>query len=258
MAHTSRGASVTASSASCQEQIERDGFAVLRAVFAGKQVDQILRALEEALQGPRGVTAGIRSESGTLYAARNILQVWPEVATAWQVPPLNGALTEVLGPDHGLVRVLYFDKPPNQSWALPWHKDMTIAVRDNRLPSRVFAKPTSKAGVPHVEAPREVLERMLTARIHLDDVTEENGPLKVIPGSHHAEKVLTDATAHPVAVLAERGDVLLMRPLLDHASGKALPETPRHRRILHLEFAADRELPDGYAWHHFVAVRSGS
>jgi ectoine hydroxylase-related dioxygenase (phytanoyl-CoA dioxygenase family) len=249
---------VTTSSASCREQIEREGFAVLREVFADKQVDQMLRALEEALREPRGAAAGIRSESGTLYAARNILEVWPDVATAWQVPPVTGALSEVLGPDFGLVRVLYFDKPPNQSWALPWHKDMTIAVRDNRLPSRLFAKPTRKAGVPHVEAPCEVLEQMLTARIHLDNVTDENGPLKVIPGSHHAEKALNDATAHPVAILAERGDVLLMRPLLDHASGKSLPDTTRHRRIVHLEFAANRELPDGYAWHHFVSVRSGA
>src|SRR5438309_11120671 len=123
MAHTSRGASVTTSSASCREQIERDGFAVLRAVFAGKQVDQILRALDGALRGPRGGTAGIRSEAGTLYAARNILQVWPEVATAWQVPLLTGALTEVLGPDFGLVRVVDFGKAPNQSWALRWHED---------------------------------------------------------------------------------------------------------------------------------------
>src|SRR6266404_493411 len=98
------------------------------------------------------------------------------------------AMAAVLGPDFGLVRVLFFDKPPGGSWSLPAHKDLTIAVRDNRLPSRHFRNPTRKAGVPHVEAPRELLDKMLTARIHLDDVTAENGPLKVIPGSHRLGK----------------------------------------------------------------------
>jgi ectoine hydroxylase-related dioxygenase (phytanoyl-CoA dioxygenase family) len=132
---------------------------------------------------------------------------------------------------------------------------MTIAVRDNRLPGTRFARPTTKAGVPHVEAPTEVLEEMLTARIHLDEVTDENGPLRVLPGSHCRGKSLDVADGSPRSVLAGRGDVLLMRPLLAHSSGHSHPETCRHRRILHLEFAARPELPDGYAWHTFLPAR---
>ncbi len=150
------------------------------------------------------------------------------------------------------MRILFFDKPPRQTWALPWHKDRTIAVRDNRLPSRHFSKPTCKAGVPHVEAPLSVLQSMLTARIHLDEVTTENGPLKVVPGSHRTGKVLTLDLAAPTRILANRGDVLLMRPLLAHCSGKSHPDTTCHRRILHLEFAAAADLPDGYVWHNFI------
>ncbi|MET0554472.1 MAG: phytanoyl-CoA dioxygenase, partial [Vicinamibacteria bacterium] len=40
-----------------------------------------------------------------------------------------------------------------------------------------------------------------------------------------------------------RGDVLLMRPLLLHASSKAATDAPR--RVLHVEYAADRTLPGG-------------
>jgi ectoine hydroxylase-related dioxygenase (phytanoyl-CoA dioxygenase family) len=149
--------------------------------------------------------------------------------------------------------VLYFDKPPGRSWALPWHKDLTIAVQDNTRPSTHFGKPTRKAGVPHVEAPLELLQRMLTVRVHLDDITEENGPLRVIPGSHHTGKTVQLGETPPQSILTERGDVLLMRPLLVHCSNTAQPDTTRHRRILHLEFAATPELPDGYAWHTFLA-----
>jgi ectoine hydroxylase-related dioxygenase (phytanoyl-CoA dioxygenase family) len=151
-----------------------------------------------------------------------------------------------------LVRALFFDKPPDQTWALPWHKDLTIAVRDNQRPSRHFTKPTRKAGVPHVEAPREELDAMLTARIHLDATTEANGPLRVIPGSHRDGKTLKLGDLPPVTLYAKRGDVLLIRPLVTHCSNRSLPNTNRHRRILHLEFASGRELPGGYEWHNFI------
>ena len=106
--------------------------------------------------------------------------------------------------------------------------------------------------MPHVEGSEDVLGAMLTARIHLDEVTDENGPLKVVPGSHLTGKVMSLADAPIRTLYAEAGDVLLMRPLVAHCSNRSRPETRRHRRILHLEFAASAELPDGYAWHDFV------
>ena len=55
-----------------------------------------------------------------------------------------------------------------------------------------------------------------------------------------------------VTILANAGDVLAMRPLVSHCSNKSVPGTRRQRRVLHLEFAADATLPDGYAWHEFI------
>jgi hypothetical protein len=231
------------------EQVERDGFALLQEVFSAAEVEAMRAGLGTALEGGG---AGVLGESGGVYAARNVLSLWPTAAEVWRRPALLQALAGVLGPRFGLVRVLFFDKPPEQSWALPWHKDLTIAVRDNRLASSRFRKPTRKAGVAHVEAPVEVLRAMLTARVHLDDVSEDNGPLKVIPGSHRRGKALELGAVAPHTVLATRGDVLLMRPLLAHCSNRSHPGTRRRRRILHLEFAAAPELPDGYAWHTYL------
>src|SRR5262249_17161143 len=168
--------------------------------------------------------------------------LWPAAASVWRRSPLMELLVAVLGGEFGLVRVLFFDKPPDRSWTLPWHKDLTIAVREHRENSRLFSKSTRKAGVPHMEAPLEALEKMLTIRIHLDDVTEENGPLRVMPGSHRSGKELQMRSTVPKNILVNQGDVLLMRPLLAHASGHAKADTQRHRRILHLEFAASAEL----------------
>lgn len=233
-------------------QFERDGYIILPGVFADEAVAAMIGSLETVFAGRAGTESSIRGDEGTIYAARNVLELWPDAANVWRVPSLTQCLTAILGSRFGLVRILFFDKPPQQTWALPWHKDLTIAVRDNRLPSRHFSKPTRKAGVPHVEAPLSVLESMLTARIHLDEATEENGPLKVVPGSHRTGKALTLDLAPPARILAKSGEVLLMRPLLAHCSGKSHPHTTLHRRILHLEFAAAADLPDGYAWHDFI------
>jgi ectoine hydroxylase-related dioxygenase (phytanoyl-CoA dioxygenase family) len=94
---------------------------------------------------------------------------------------------------------------------------------------------------------------MLTLRIHLDDATEENGPLQVLPGSHTGRDA-TSPYRPPVTIFASAGDVLAMRPLLAHCSGPPQVGTQRHRRVIHLEFAAGPELPDGYRWHRFVAA----
>jgi ectoine hydroxylase-related dioxygenase (phytanoyl-CoA dioxygenase family) len=125
-------------------------------------------------------------------------------------------------------------------------------VKDNRSPSHGFVKPTKKAGVPHIQAPQEVLECMLALRLHLDEVTEENGPLRLIPGSHCNVGTLACAERPSETILAGAGDVLVVRPLLLHCSGRSQPETRRHRRILHLEFSGMPELADGFAWHEFI------
>ena len=233
----------------CRVMAEK-GFSLIPGVFTSAQVDFMCCGLDAAFQAQAEAVA-IRSEAGSIYAARNVLSFWPDAAAVWHQDPLPLVLTAVLGKGYGLVRTLFFDKPPERTWARPWHKDMTIAVCNNRLPSQAFARPTLKAGVPHVEALTEVLEQMTTMRIHLDDVTEENGPLKVIPGSHRSGKELHLGDTAPQSILCRRGDVLIMRPLLAHSSGHSDAETVRHRRIVHLEFAGSTALPDGYSWYDF-------
>jgi ectoine hydroxylase-related dioxygenase (phytanoyl-CoA dioxygenase family) len=227
-----------------------DGFALLPAVYSADECAALAQHVHEALAACSDESASLRRAGGSIYGARNLLDLFPAAQVVWWRTPLVEFLAAQLGSEFGLVRGLYFDKPPGAAWSLPWHRDLTIAVRDHSLPTTLFRNPTTKAGVQHVEAPDEVLSQMLTLRIHLDDATPENGPLQVIPGSHKSRE--TNSARAPVTVLARAGDVLAMRPLVMHASGNPAPGTNLHRRVIHLEFTAWMALPDGYTWRQFI------
>lgn len=231
------------------EIIRQNGFCIVPGVFKPREVDEICARLDHALEAAKG-DLSVRTERQTVYAARNVNEWFPEVCELWRRSSLTNLLREVLGDTYGLVRVLFFDKPLEKPWSLPWHKDMTIAVKDNKLPSTRFRNPTTKAGIPHVEASEEILQRMLTLRLHLDDVDESNGPLSVISGSHLSGKQVVEG-GRMTKILVSRGDVLAMRPLVSHSSPSPTSAAVKGRRILHFEFAADQQLPDGFQWRMF-------
>lgn len=231
------------------ERLNRDGYLMLPAVFTPAEVD-VIRA--ECAQALATASDSVLVNGGPPYGARNLLMLWANVLSLVRRPNLAEVLRDVLGLTAGLVRVLYFDKPPGHSWALPWHRDLTIAVKAHRGLG-IFGKPTTKAGVPHVEAPAELLATMLTIRVHLDAVTADNGPLRVAPASH----VLGLPSGGPAMALhCQAGDVLLMRPLLLHASGHCAANAG-HRRIVHFECAPSPVLPDGYEWHTYRSLGEG-
>lgn len=231
--------------------LERDGFCVLPHAVDTKTIQRLLTVFDVAFED-ESQSVRARSSRGHVYAARNLIESIPEVTIVWQKEPMLTLLREVLGDGVGLVRALFFDKPPERTWNLPWHKDTAISVKDNSAKSQAFSRPTIKAGIPHVIACDDLLRQMLTLRIHLDEVTDENGPLRVIPESHVASDSVGVGIDRAVTIHAAAGGVLAMRPLISHASGASLEGTIRHRRILHLEFASNEILPDGYQWHDFI------
>jgi len=108
-----------------------------------------------------------------------------------------------------------------------------------------------KDGVTHVHPPADILERMVALRIHLDHCGLENGPLRVLPGSHRHGKLDEEEIEHwrrtteEVSCCVAQGDVLVLRPLLLHASSPA--QSPSHRRVIQVEYACG-PLPAGLRW----------
>jgi hypothetical protein len=227
------------------EAIGRDGFAVIPDVVAPAVVSGLIDAL--AAKGPG---SAILERAGSAYAMRDLLREVPEARRLAGSDPLLELVRPVLGPGAFVVRGLLFDKTPEANWPVPWHQDLTVAVKHRRdVPG--FGPWTIKGGVPHVRPPIGVLERMLTLRIHLDDCDATRGPLRVLPGSHAAGRLGAEQTREwldrvaPVECHVPRGGVLIMRPLILHASSPAA--VPRRRRVVHLEYAADL-LPGDVEW----------
>lgn len=178
----------------------------------------------------------------------------------------NAALGELLGPSGAIgsrvdtlsgspmqpVRAVLFDKRANgQNWALGWHQDRTIAVKE-RVDVAGFGPWSIKQGLVHVEPPFSLIERMLTVRIHFDAVDQDNAPLMIARASHRLGRVAVDEIEHRVArsvisyCLAQRGDVWIYRTPILHASD-ASRATSGSRRVLQVDYCA-QDLPGGLEW----------
>src|SRR5277367_2259152 len=145
-----------------------DGFEVISSVLNQCEVEELRVALSEL-----DVSAG----------HRNLMKRVSSIAALAESPKIMLLLERRLGLPYFPVRSIFFDKTPEANWLVPWHQDLSIAVRERReIPS--FGPWSVKNGTPHVQPPIELLENMITLRLHLDDCDESNGALRVIPGSH--------------------------------------------------------------------------
>jgi ectoine hydroxylase-related dioxygenase (phytanoyl-CoA dioxygenase family) len=152
------------------------------------------------------------------------------------------------------VRAILFNKTAESNWKVSWHQDVVIAVKE-RADVPGYGPWSIKNGVSHVRPPAAILEKMLAVCIHIDDCSDDNGPLRVLPGTHN-NGILSDAEIvemnkdREFVCSVNRGDVILMRPLLLHASSPA--RNSSSRRVIHIEFAS-AELPSPLHWHDVIA-----
>jgi hypothetical protein len=164
--------------------------------------------------------------------------------------PIGAIAASALGGQARPVRAILFDKTVERNWALGWHQDRTIVVKE-RIDTDGYGPWTVKSGLIQVEPPFEIFERMVTLRVHLDAVDQRNAPLRFVPGSHRlgrlpeAEIEGVVATFGERRCLAERGDVWLYATPIIHASLAADP--PRRRRVLQVDYSTDAT-PGPLAW----------
>lgn len=218
-----------------QKLIREQGFAIIPNVLGRTDVDTLLAEFSRA-ELPR-------SKAGIRHALR-----LPAVERIASRAPVLGIAQQALGSDAFSFRATLFDKSPTANWLVVWHQDTALPLRERReVPG--WGPWSVKDSVAYAHAPDGALSQVLALRMHLDDSVSENGPLRVLPGTHTlgvlSDKALHDLSTRIAAIdcLVPQGGVLAMRPLIVHASSKSQSDSPR--RVLHIEYASSAANLDG-------------
>jgi len=118
-----------------------------------------------------------------------------------------------------------------------------------------FGPWTIKQNQYSVQPPLSLLEDNFTIRIHLDDTDQDNGALKIIPGSHlkgiYRPETIDWIMERQVICPVPKGAIMIMRPLLLHASSRTTNN--KKRRVIHIEFSK-KLLPDPLKWAEMMAI----
>ena len=218
-----------------RDHIEQQGFAVIQGVLRRSEVRTLRLDLSDLYRRPS--RAGIRHilSHSAINSVANDARVL-------------GIAQSILGENAFPFRATLFNKSPDSNWLIAWHQDTALPlIEKHETPG--WGPWSVKEGIVYAHAPAGALEQVLALRLHLDDCTADNGPLRVLAVTDRLG-VLSDKDVErqvgkrksiecPIA----RGGVLVMRPLLIHASSKSLSALPR--RVLHIEYAASVRVGDG-------------
>lgn len=211
----------------CQ-RLHESGFAILPEVLSQEGANRLLNEISES--SPRRSRAGLR----------HALRIQPVAALAREKCLIDLA-REILGPDAFPFRATLFDKSLRSNWLVVWHQDTALPLQARR-DLNGWGPWSTKDGIYYAHAPESALAEVLALRIHLDDSTELNGPLRILPGTHRSG-LLDDDAIHdlamkisPIECVVSKGGVIAMRPLVVHSSSKSKARIPR--RVLHIEYAA--------------------
>lgn len=211
-----------------------DGYQIIENVFEIETCDRIIDELER-FRGGRS-RAGVRNLMSNEFIR--------EVANDPRLISLTASLS---GREMIPYKATLFEKTGKANWLVAFHQDTALPV-ERAVEENGWGPASVKHNVIFVHAPTTALSKILALRLHLDPSTKENGPLKVIPGSHlkriNAGEDQSELTKRSsVECLVGKGGIIAMSPLLLHASSKCISNEPR--RVLHIEYAPSMEIEHG-------------
>ena len=200
------------SAADLKAQFERDGFVILRGALTPEETARGRAAFEAMAphidKNPKDLLSNYylphRPDQGVLY---DLYQRSPAFAALARTPAIVDGIAAIYGPNFYLYENSLVYKPAGRSNAVHWHQDF-------------------------MDRPDEHVK--VVAWMALDDVTEANGCMYGVPGSHklgflkservagetHHTRLVLDGVDLSAAIPLEMksGDVLLFHQLLVHSS----------------------------------------
>lgn len=219
-----------------QMDIETQGFAIIPDVVSEASIDCLLEKLRDGKLR--------RSRAGIRHALQHFA-----IMEFAQHPRFLDIARATLGNGASPFRATLFDKSSLSNWLVVWHQDTALPLRE-KIEAAGWGPWSVKDGVIYAHAPASALNHVLALRIHLDDSTGENGPLRVLPATHKMG-LLSDEAIHelaaklePVECTVAKCGIVAMRPLIVHASSKSVSD--KARRVLHIEYASSRFIGNGF------------
>jgi hypothetical protein len=206
------------------------GFRIENAVFSSRECQDFLKHIQK--------DCSFQAGSRNLMTRSKVT----EIALDIRMVKIAGSF---LGFNPVPFRATLFEKSETTNWLVPWHQDTALPLKERNSFSD-WKGWSEKAGILYAQAPFWALKRVVALRLHLDKTTQENGALRVIPGSHESgvlsHTVISQITKMSKTVICEveQGGVMSMSPLLIHASSKMSIDQPR--RVLHIEYVDSLEL----------------
>lgn len=221
------------------DQFARDGYAVFENALAGPLLD-LLRAECDAfvaredarMDAARTDRLGL-SHRGRRYFANECQRTAPALRTMLFSPAMAAICRATLGDTAYFFFDQYVVKGPEGGLPFSWHQDSGYVVSN---------------GGPADHLP------YLTCWCPLDDATEENGTVRVIPGSHRggirphlrdedSNDLAIATTDEGVTIAAKAGSVVAFSSLLLHATGANRSAAPR--RVYLAQYTAEAMLDPG-------------
>jgi hypothetical protein len=215
---------------------KEDGFELIDKFISFDQLEKIKKEMKH-IECNGG---GVRNAEKKLYSVSELIsdKKYLDIASSF------------LPGEAKFVRAIMFLKSMENNWLVAWHQDKTVAI-SQKLDNVSWGPWSKKDGVLHAQVPNDVLDEIVSFRVHIDDSAKENGCLRVIPRSHQEgvmsqESIYQYTRSHnAVHCDAAAGSALVMRPHILHASSKSNSAKPR--RVLHIEFSS-YQLPKGVEW----------
>ncbi|WP_369992768.1 phytanoyl-CoA dioxygenase family protein [Winogradskyella sp.] len=226
------------------------GYSSIKNFFSESEVESLLNCIEIYKH-----KAAEATKNNDLFVIRGLINTIPELKHIIFNNDFINLLGNFFESNYFLTKGIYFDKLPKSNWFVAYHQDLSISV-NKKVEVNGFKNWTNKKGIYGVQPPECILNNSITIRVHLDDTTQKNGALRVIPKSH-TKGIITKNSANwnldnEYICEAKKGSIMLMKPLLLHASSKTIND--KRRRVIHLEFNSNA-LPKPLEWAEFQLVK---
>ncbi len=177
------------------------------------------------------VEPGHRADRPALRRVNSPTEISAAYDEAMRASRMTDCVAELIGPAIRFHHAKINSKLPGAATAVKWHQDFPFTPHSN--------------------------DDLVTALLFVDDVTADNGPLQIVPGSHRGEihslwhdgvftgavgdEVARDAIARATSCTGRAGSACLMHTRLLHGSAPNRSERPRTLFIS--VYSADDALP---------------